>query len=158
MMKKWKLSAITSLIFFFLALLCREIANASSQDDTLFWYGNIVFSIVMGFIAILTVLSTRPLVGSASTQQKNIVYLLQNNPTAILGYSGFGLFIFIANMFLFYSIDKSPNPGYARAVKSLNIVFLTLIGYFLFNKQLTFEKILGILLILIGVYIVVIRD
>jgi drug/metabolite transporter (DMT)-like permease len=146
----WKISCFVSLIFFFSALWVREYANAQYDDENIGWYGNLIFGISMGLCATLIALSTH-------TQRTKLKEISQFHFPVVMGYSLFGLCILVANMFLFHAIYAAPNPGYARAVKSLNIVFLTFIGYTFFGKELTLEKIFGVVLILIGVYFVVIR-
>lgn len=53
------------------------------------------------------------------------------------------------------SVTKSKNPGTARALTNLNTVILFIVSvYFLKTEKITIQKIIGILMTLIGVFLI----
>ena len=54
------------------------------------------------------------------------------------------------------SLKYCANPGQARSVMSLNIIFAFLFGYLFFGKNTaSFKTLVGILLTMLGIYLVV---
>jgi len=59
----------------------------------------------------------------------------------------------ISNIF---SIQRSPNPGYAKSLIATNIIITTIVSVFLFKSvSLTFTNLIGVLLIFLGIIILV---
>ncbi|MFQ5596982.1 MAG: EamA family transporter [Nitrospiria bacterium] len=52
------------------------------------------------------------------------------------------------------AIATAPNPGYVSGILSLSVVVVALVSYFLFNAHLSASKSIGILLTLIGAYLI----
>ena len=59
----------------------------------------------------------------------------------------------LGNYFFFKAINIAPNPGYAAAVSSLNVVLVTALSLFLFKSELTPIKGLGIVLAAVSVFL-----
>ena len=63
-----------------------------------------------------------------------------------------GMLAAIGSMCEVESLRLAPNIGYATAIKSGQILVVTIIGYFIFkDQQLSWHGVLGVLLILSGV-------
>ena len=62
---------------------------------------------------------------------------------------------FIANYFNIISIGLAPNPGYVKAIQSLQIVFIGVLSYLLLGSSLNSKAFAWIALILWGLYLVV---
>ena len=60
---------------------------------------------------------------------------------------------FVANYFSIIALKLAPNPGYVRAIQSANIVLITVSSIFLFGSTISIKAILGIMLILGGLYL-----
>jgi drug/metabolite transporter (DMT)-like permease len=60
---------------------------------------------------------------------------------------------FVANYFSIIALKLAPNPGYVRAIQSANIIIITVSSIFLFGSTISIKMILGIMLILGGLYL-----
>tara|TARA_B110001454_G_scaffold212397_1_gene229176 strand:- start:179 stop:610 length:432 start_codon:yes stop_codon:yes gene_type:complete len=88
--------------------------------------------------------------------RKDIDYqnLLKENNFIYIIIIGFG--IIFTHYCINCSLNMSDNPGYAKAIISINILLTTIISTYLFkNVELNLSKIAGIILILIGILILV---
>ncbi|MFQ5588269.1 MAG: EamA family transporter [Nitrospiria bacterium] len=72
-----------------------------------------------------------------------------------------GLYIVIASLgayliiqFSLMAIATAPNPGYVGAITSLSAVVVAVGSVFLFGSHISLSKVIGIVLCLIGVYLV----
>lgn len=66
-----------------------------------------------------------------------------------------GLCFVIGNLFWIYSISTKKSIGVIRTIMAGTETFLLfLLGFFLFSEKFTYIKILGILLILTGIYLI----
>ncbi len=57
------------------------------------------------------------------------------------------------NYFLNKAVYESPNPGYATAVASLQILIVVISSFFIFGSDLTIQKFIGAMLVLVGVFL-----
>jgi drug/metabolite transporter (DMT)-like permease len=90
--------------------------------------------------------------------RKDIDYqnLLKENNFIYIIIIGFG--IIFTHYCINCSLNMSDNPGYAKAIISINILLTTIISTYLFkNVELNLSKIAGIILILIGILILVLK-
>ena len=62
-----------------------------------------------------------------------------------------GVLSYIGNAFQFRATALAPNPGYAIAVVSVQVVLVTVLSLFLFGSDFSTTKGLGVLLSLCGV-------
>ena len=61
------------------------------------------------------------------------------------------VFAYFGNLFDLEGIRLAPNAGYATAIKGCQVIFITLIAYFLFaGQQLSLMGVLGVLLVFLG--------
>ena len=55
---------------------------------------------------------------------------------------------------IFNALKGTNNPGYAKSIINMNTLFLFLLALIFLNAKFTFEKLVGILIILIGGYLI----
>jgi len=65
-------------------------------------------------------------------------------------------FSFIANIFNIKGIAIAPNPGYHESIKNTQILFTTLLSVPLLGATLNKQKLLGVVMVLMGIIILVI--
>lgn len=65
-------------------------------------------------------------------------------------------FSFLLNFLNIKGLSLAPNPGYHEAIKSANILFVTLLSLKLFSAQFEKLKIFGIILIVLGITAIVV--
>jgi drug/metabolite transporter (DMT)-like permease len=116
------------------------LVDFSIQNVNLFLFG---FALI-----ILSALDYKEL-KSYLTDRKNLKFFLF---FAI----GAGLFSFIANITKTIGLDLAPNPGYNDAIVKTNVLFVTLFSAGLFSVKLNKYKLLGVVLVTIGLIIMLI--
>ncbi|MFH1326521.1 MAG: EamA family transporter [archaeon] len=62
----------------------------------------------------------------------------------------------LGNYFEALSLRDAPNPGYTSSLKYLQIIIITLFAPFLFGSKINLKKVLGIVLVLGGLFLIVI--
>lgn len=140
----WVVSTLIAVSLFICGLLSLKKAGTLKSNGSIGWLGNIIFSLVLGALALSTVL--------VFSSQREQVYQLNRN--TILWLILFGVFFFCGNAFFFKGITSSDNPGLARALMTLEVVGLTIGSWFLFNESINNVQILGILLVVLGAILV----
>ena len=65
-------------------------------------------------------------------------------------------FSFVANIFNIKGIAIAPNPGYHESIKNTQILFTTLLSVPLLGASLSKQKLLGVIVVLVGIIILVI--
>jgi drug/metabolite transporter (DMT)-like permease len=111
----------------------------------------IIFTFIMGLSGLITgfIINYIPYFKS-----KNILNF--ENKEMILYATFAGLVFAFGNFFWIYTISTKESLGGIRVIMAgVETFLLFLLGYFLFSEKFTFSKLCGILLILIGIYIVV---
>lgn len=111
----------------------------------------IIFTFIMGLSGLITgfIVNYIPYFKS-----KNILNF--ENKEMILYATFAGLVFAFGNFFWIYTISTKESLGGIRVIMAgVETFLLFLLGYFLFSEKFTFSKLGGILLILIGIYIVV---
>jgi drug/metabolite transporter (DMT)-like permease len=68
-----------------------------------------------------------------------------------------GVFASIGHWTDFEAIGRAPNPGYANSIRNSSILPVTVFSVFLFGSSFNFVKLIGALLILIGIIAMVIE-
>ncbi len=64
-------------------------------------------------------------------------------------------FAFAVNLLNVKGIDVAPNPGYHEAIRSTNVLFVTFLAIPLFSASMDRRKILGVISIVVGIFILV---
>ena len=111
----------------------------------------IIFTFIMGVTGLISglVLNYVPYIKS-----KNMLNF--ENKEMILYATFAGLVFAFGNFFWIYTISTKESLGDIRVIMAgVETFLLFLLGYLLFSEKFTFTKLIGILLILMGIYIVV---
>ncbi len=64
-------------------------------------------------------------------------------------------FAFAVNLLNVKGIELAPNPGYHEAIRSTNVLFVTFLAIPLFSASMDRQKILGVISIVAGIFILV---
>jgi drug/metabolite transporter (DMT)-like permease len=65
-------------------------------------------------------------------------------------------FAFIVNLLNVKGIALAPNPGYHEAIRNTNVLFLTLLAVPLFSASIDKQKMMGVVSIVVGIFVLVI--
>jgi drug/metabolite transporter (DMT)-like permease len=65
-------------------------------------------------------------------------------------------FAFAVNLLNVKGIELAPNPGYHEAIRSTNVLFVTFLAIPLFSASMDKQKIIGVISIVAGIFILVI--
>lgn len=65
-----------------------------------------------------------------------------------------GIFSFFANNFNVKAISLAPNASYASAISDMRLIPVAILSIFLFNSTLSIKGIIGIIVCLIGGYLI----
>jgi uncharacterized membrane protein len=65
-------------------------------------------------------------------------------------------FAFAINLLNVKGIELAPNPGYHEAIRNTNVLFLTFLAIPLFSASMDRQKILGVIITVVGIFILVI--
>ena len=89
--------------------------------------------------------------------QKKVLALNKNNDMFRLAlHMGLFLVFTITSRYLFLkSIEISPNIGYSHLIVNLNVIITFILSYLLFNQTINKYTFGGIILCLIGLYIII---
>jgi uncharacterized membrane protein len=68
-----------------------------------------------------------------------------------------GIFSSIGHWADFEAIKRAPNPGFSTSIRNSSILPVTLLSVVFFNSQFHFTKLLGVFLILAGIFALVIQ-
>lgn len=68
-----------------------------------------------------------------------------------------GIFSLIGNIFHTKAIKKSPNPGYVQAIIATNALLILILSALIFRSPITIAKLVGIIIVLVGLYTLVIE-
>lgn len=123
---------------------------ALNKKDT-FLQTWIIFTFIMGLTGLITglLINYNPYI-----KAKNMLKF--ENKEMILYATFAGLVFAFGNFFWIYSISTKESLGGIRVIMAgVETFLLFLLGYLLFSEKFTFTKLIGILLILMGIYIVV---
>lgn len=89
--------------------------------------------------------------------KKDTMRLNKDNDTKklILHMSLFVFFAIFTRYLFLKSIDTCPNVGYTNLIVNMNAVITLIIGYFLFNQTINSKTFVGIILCLVGLFIII---
>ena len=65
-------------------------------------------------------------------------------------------FAFAVNLLNVKGIELAPNPGYHEAIRNTNVLFLTFLSIPLFSASMDKQKILGVIITVVGILVLVI--
>lgn len=114
-------------------ILIRKLCDIGLDSGAIFFYNTIMAAVIMvGYIFI------------NRTQ-------LKTSTTGVIILVVLALFLVLGNIFLIKAIATAPNPGYALAINSVQVLIVAVAAIFLFKSEFTFIKAAGALLAVIGV-------
>lgn len=67
----------------------------------------------------------------------------------------FVLFIFITRYCYIKSVETSPNVGYTHIIVNLNAIISVILAYYLFNQTINLKTLLGIILCILGLFVII---
>jgi drug/metabolite transporter (DMT)-like permease len=135
------IALIGTLISSFGVVLMKYIDN-SKYDNNLFM---LLSFIITGIISLIYLLS------NIEYQKK----IYDNCDNILLSYAlAFSLVIIIGNIIMQYAFSISPNISYTHIIINLNIIFTIIASYMIFNQYINLKCFIGILLSLIGIFII----
>jgi len=138
------MNTIVAVLLFVAGILSLTKANDYYPHGSIGVYGNIVFSLTLGALAVASL----PFTGQRLTE------LYRTDYRIIILLFVFGAAFFIGNSFFFQGLTQAPNPGYTRALMTLEVVLLTVISALLFGKPISWQKAIGVLITVVGVVVV----
>jgi uncharacterized membrane protein len=68
---------------------------------------------------------------------------------------GFAVMYFVASMIYFTAVNEASNPGYARALMSLEVIGLVVLSSLFLRSKVDFMKMIGVVLVISGSVLVV---
>ena len=135
LMKWFGFSALSAILMALAALASKYVLNRGVKESLLLFWGFIFGALLM---AVYMIYKKEPV--KIEIAPLAIVILVIT--VSLLG-----------NYFYFRAINLAPNPGYAAAVSSLNVVVVTVLSLFLFKSELTPIKGLGVALAAVSVFL-----
>lgn len=138
-MEEWaKLALIAAIFIAIRDIISYDVIKRLNYIDYLF-YANIIVSI--GLIIYITFNDVK--INKVKTNDLLIILIR------------IGIVYIITEPSMFYSIKTASNPGYAKAIINLNTVFVLLLSIVFLNIECSLEKVLGILIVTYGSYLVI---
>lgn len=155
----WVGNTLLSAAFFVTGILAlKQGQNADDEDrGPLGQVPNIMMVYVGSAIAtVLLVLdgTARSRVWQLLTPRSGAGYPFWTPTPSLLWVLLFAVAFFLGNMLFFQALIDAPNPGYARALMTIEVVAVTLLSVVLFGSRLTLRHVVGITAICTGVAIV----
>ncbi len=146
MKENWILDTLIASILITASYLTLKYASIKSNNDDVGQRGFIIISLTMGLVALLLLIFVKETRNNIINDFKNI----KISKWLILS----GIIIFISYFFLFRSSVTAPNPGYARALLTIDLVMLTISSAILFGSPISLTAVLGMFLIICGIILV----
>jgi len=141
-MDKWILFAIIGTFISSLGVILMKCVDNSKYDNVTFM---VISYIIVGLFGLLYVILN-------FKNKKNILkkcdYLL------ILYALLFACVIVIGNIVIQYAFSLSPNISYTHMIVNLNIIFTIIVSYIFFKEYINIYCFIGILISLIGIFII----
>lgn len=111
-----------------------------------------VFTLYMAYMILVGILSFLILTVIKNDAMDQIINFTKNEWYIVFAFSFLYFFAYMAH---FRALQKAPNPGYSNALIMFHVVILTLFSYYFLKKPLNSLTVLGIIITLIGVYMVI---
>lgn len=87
--------------------------------------------------------------------RKDDVKKIKFNRKMLIGIVLFGTLILLGRYLFINSVKLTPNIGYSHMIVNLNIVLTLIFAYILFGQKINIYTFLGILLCLLGLFVIV---
>lgn len=141
-MDKWILLAIIGTFISSFGVILMKCVDNSKYDNVTFM---VISYIIVGLFGLLYVILNFK---NKKTILKNCDYLL------ILYALLFAIVIVFGNIIIQYAFSLSPNISYTHIIINLNIIFTILVSYIFFKEYINIYCFIGILISLIGIFII----
>jgi len=138
----WLQKTLASCVLFVGGLL---VLSAAGKKYDLAWSPNVIFGLVSGIVSLIA-LSFPSIRGEISESREALPMLVC-----------FGLAFALGNFLFFSAVSEAPNPGFPRAVLSLELILTMLLSAFLFGSELKTRDVGAVIMILVGVVIISMR-
>lgn len=133
------LSILIGTSFFVAGQVYLRKSFSKDQDFLHTWC---VFSITMGLVALIVLLIPMNI---------NILSDMKKNKNALIA----GILFALGNLFWIYSISTKTSIGSIRTIMAgFETALLFLVGYLLFSETFDVKKIMGIIMVLLGIYLI----
>lgn len=146
MKNNWLLDTLIASVLITASYLTLKYASLKSNNNDVAERGFIIISLTMGLVALLLLIFVKETRNNIINDLKNI----KVSKWLIIT----GLLIFISYFYLFRGSVTAPNPGYARALLTIDLVMLTVLSALLFGSPISMTSILGMILIISGILLV----
>jgi len=148
----WVFEVLASVVLFVTGMLCLVKAqrNYNHNRVSIGRQANLLMAFVAAALALL-VLAASSNIRSGFAAVFREPHLRRSVLPWMLA---FGALFFAGNMVFFSGIVSAPNPGYARALMTLEVALLTLLSAWLFGSHLSARQGAGIVLVILGAALV----
>ncbi len=146
MKSNWILDTLIASVLITASYLILKYASIKSNNNNVAERGFIIISLSMGLCALLLLIFVKETRNNIINDLKNI----KINKWLIVS----GIIIFISYFYLFRGSVTAPNPGYARALLTIDLVMLTILSVVLFGSPISLTSVIGMILILFGIGLV----
>ena len=143
MKQNWILLAGLALIITSISTISLKYISNTQYND------NIVLAIAFSIMGIFAAIYL--IVNSSETK----LFCKQCNLYFLIFVILFAIILVLNNYVMNIAFKASPNIGYSHMIINLNVILTLLAGYFLFKQNITFRSFIGIVIAIIGVFIMV---
>ncbi len=145
-METWIVDTLIAAILLTASYITIKYAIIKNKKDDLLERVFILLSLIMGFLAVITLIFF-------PKTRNNIIKDFQN--IAVIKWIIIsGICVFISYFFLFRGTITAPNLGYARGVLAIDLILLTLCSALFFNNKISITAIIGMIFILFGIMLI----
>lgn len=144
-MLNWLLfSILVCFISAFEVIIMKKISFLKTEiqiDDTI-----LLTFIIIGFISFAILFL------KSKSIEKKFKNIFNKNGLLIIS---FGILLILNKILFTKALKNAPNPGYPRIIVNLNIIIVLILSYLFYNSKINIYTLFGIILSLIGIYIVI---
>ena len=133
----WIIQALVAMICFsFMTIIITNQMQKGMPVQVVMFISGIIFAVCFGLWTYIK--------GSGVVNTRGILMILVAGALAVIG-----------NWGQFNAAANAPNPGYAMALVASQAAFITILGKFMLNSELTPLKITGVAVVVIGIIIII---
>ena len=143
---------VSAILLSFSDILTKYALNSGrSTFEYIFWSHGVIY--LVGILILLFVLRYRKIKSLTNNDTINEMLKIKFDKSRIAILLS-GAIAFLALITIIYTFSISKNIGYTVAIISSTALFSYIISYFLFNSKIDLKGLIGILLIISGVYLI----
>ena len=136
------LAALSMIITSISCVSLKYISSTQYNDNTVLAITFIIMGILSAIYLVINIKDTKQF-----CKHCNLSFII---------FVVFFAFILVINNYIMNKAFKvSPNIGYSHMIINLNVILSLLAGYFLFKQNVNAKSLIGIIIALIGVFIIV---